>query len=152
KPRATRPQKPKQQEGNSEPTRPARPKNALDPPLDPSQASPEWTPPGQVRPARGHLLLDIAQQGCTRCTTLAQPPNQVVLLRRVEVVQGRVLEQHEGVGEVRLLVPDPVPLQRAPPEKEQDEDHIDQRDGGPIEIVVVARDELAQLVDEEAEA
>src|SRR5438270_13902737 len=97
-------------------------------------------------------MLDIAQQGRTRSTTLAQPPNQVVLLRRVEVMQGRVLEQHQGVGEIRLLVPDPVPLQRAPPEKKQHEDHIDQRDGGPVEIVVVAGNELAQLVNEEAEA
>src|SRR5207245_4151317 len=29
---------------------------------------------------------------------------------------------------------------------------IDRRDGGPIEVVVVARNELAQLIDEEAEA
>jgi hypothetical protein len=41
----------------------------------------------------------------------------------------------------------------APAEKEQqDEDAVDERDGGAEEVIVVAGDELAQLVDERAEA
>jgi phage terminase small subunit len=70
----------------------------------------------------------------------------------VEAPARRLGEQIDGVEEVFPLG-EPAPrLHPARGEEEQYEDDVDHRRGRLEEVVVVGGDELAQLVDEEAEA
>jgi hypothetical protein len=70
----------------------------------------------------------------------------------VEVVARSVAEQVDRVGEVVVRREPLTALHRPRGHEQADEDQVDQRRSGPVEVVVVGGDELAELVDEEAEA
>lgn len=70
----------------------------------------------------------------------------------VQVFQHHLLGQLQDIDQL-LLVAEMGPVdQDLYQEVKQDEDHIDQRHCGPEEVVVVAGDELAQLVNESPES
>src|SRR5204863_1059508 len=81
-----------------------------------------------------------------------QIPARTVALLRLEVVDDRLLEIVEGVDEILLPADHATQPEIAKCEIYQDEGDVDERDGRLVEIVVVARDELADLVDEESES
>jgi hypothetical protein len=67
-------------------------------------------------------------------------------------VRRRLAQEVDGVGELVARPERPPVLDGAGEHEQADEDEVDQRRGGLVEVVVVRGDELAELVDEEAEA
>jgi hypothetical protein len=77
---------------------------------------------------------------------------RAALLVGVEVPARRLPHEVDRVRQLLGGRQPAAPLERPGEEEEPDEDEVDQRRGGLEEVVVVRGDELAQLVDEEAEA
>ncbi len=70
----------------------------------------------------------------------------------LEIIDDRLFQVVDGIDEV-LFPTDPAPQSNIPKgEIDEDERDVDERDGRLIEIVVVARDELAYFVDESSES
>src|SRR5438876_4441532 len=145
-------QQPQQQDSDRQSPRPAGAKAFVDPLANPVQADADRALGRKIGRALGDRPSDIAQQACPKAAAAAKPLLQLIFLGWIEVVQRRVLEQHQRIRQVGFLGPGAVPLERAPPEKQQHEDDVDQSDCRAVEVVVVAGDEFPQLVDEQSEA
>ncbi len=77
---------------------------------------------------------------------------RLAALALVQVAHGRLLRQVEGAHERHLRRDGALGGEGSRDEHQHHEDHVDDGDGRLEEVVVVGRDELAELVDEEPEA
>ena len=108
---------------------------------------------GRVRRQRRQLLEERAQRADQRVARIGalEQRERLAPFALVEVVPGRLAEQVDRVRHLVGLV-ERAALQRPREHEQTDEDQVDQRGGRPVEVVVVLGHELAELVDEEAEA
>ena len=108
-----------------------------------------------MRPRLNARLLDECRQSQYQVVLLgdrAEIPQRPVALLRLEVVDDGLLEVVDGVDEILLPADRAAQLKIAKGEIDEDERDVDERDRRLEEIVVVARDELADLVDERSES
>src|SRR5882762_5703893 len=79
-------------------------------------------------------------------------PERSVTLFWLKVVNDCLLQIIDGIYQILLPADPPSHLKIAKAEIDEDEHDVDERDRRLIEIIVVARDELADLVDERSES
>ena len=83
---------------------------------------------------------------------LIEQRQDLLLLPGIERLGDRPLNLLEGVRQGIAGSDGPGAARRSKNQENGDEDHVDQTDGGFVEVVVVRREELPQFVDEGAES